>query len=300
MPSEVFLINGDNRRKAISQLLDQFDLKAYKGKQIALKANYNSADPFPAQTHPDSLTLIIKGLQKVGARDIIMGERSGMGNTQEVLENSGVLALAKKLNITVQILNDLPVSGWVHFDIDGSHWSRGFLFASLFTEADSIVQTCCLKTHKFGGHFTLSLKNSVGMVARYNPQDGYDYMDELHSSPHQREMIAEINAAYEPSLILLDGATAFVKGGPAFGEEATPNVFLAGSDRVAIDAIGVALLRHYGTTPEVTAGSIFDQAQLVRAIELGLGAKSLRDLKLVPLDDSTEQLTEDIIAQFAK
>jgi uncharacterized protein (DUF362 family) len=152
----------------------------------------------------------------------------------------------------------------------------------------------------FGGHFTLSLKNSVGMVARYNPQDGYDYMGELHNSPYQREMIAEINTAYEPALVLMDGTAAFVKGGPAIGDEVSPNVFLAGKDRLAIDAVGVALLRNYGTTMEVERNSIFEQAQLVRAAELRLGVSSLRDIKLIPLDEHSEQLCEKIVAQFAK
>lgn len=300
MESEIFLIHAENRPKAIANLLDQFKLSAFKGKQVALKANYNSADPFPAQTHLETLKSLVKTLQKVGVKDLVMGERSGMGDTQQVLEKSRVFDLAKKMNFTIQVLNDLPFPKWVHFDLEGSHWDRGFLLAQLFTDADVIVQTCCLKTHKFGGHFTLSLKNSIGMIAQYNPQDGYDYMDELHGSPHQREMIAEVNSAYDPQLILMDGTNAFVKGGPAVGEAVTPNVFLAGSDRIAMDAMGVALLRHYGTTPEVQAGAIFEQAQLARAIELGLGAKSLRDIKLIPLDEYSEKLSEEIVAQFAK
>lgn len=300
MPSEIYLHKGDNRSKAIAQLFEQFDSKQFKNQQIALKANYNSADPFPAQTHPDTLKLLIKTLQSAGVKDIVMGERSGMGNTKAVLEDSGVFTLAKRLKVPIKVLNDLPLSGWLHCDVEGSHWDRGFLFARLFIDAEAIISTCCLKTHMFGGHFTMSLKNSVGMVARYNPQDGYDYMGELHGSPHQREMIAEINTTFEPAFILMDGSTAFIKGGPAMGDEAQPNVFLAGTDRLAIDAVGVALLRHYGTTPEVEKGSIFEQAQLVRGAELGLGATSLRDIKLTPLDEHSERLSEDIIAQFAK
>ncbi|MFX1564716.1 MAG: DUF362 domain-containing protein [Promethearchaeota archaeon] len=300
MPSDIYLIKGDKRNKVISQLLEQIGLKQFNNKEVALKANYNSADPFPAQTHPKTLNYLVKELQKAGVSSITMGERSGMGNTQQVLEDSGIIELCNKLRIKIQVLNDLPLSGWLHCDVEGSHWDRGFLFARLFLDADLIVQTCCLKTHMFGGHFTLSLKNSVGMVARYNPQDGYDYMGELHNSPHQREMIAEINTAYDPALILMDGTTAFVKGGPAIGNEVSPNVFLAGTDRLAIDAVGVALLRHYGTTPEVERNSIFEQAQLVRAAELGLGASSLRDIKLIPLDEHSEQLSEKIVAEFAK
>lgn len=300
MPSEIFLANGSNRTKAINQLLEQFQLKQFKGGQLALKANYNSADPFPAQTHLDTLKHLVSELHKAGPSEIIMGERSGMGDTEQVLTQSGVLDLANKLKFKVQVLNDLHIAEWVHCDVDGSHWDRGFLMARLFMDAEAVVQTCCLKTHKFGGHFTLSLKNSVGMVARYNPQDGYDFMGELHGSPHQREMIAEINTAYEPQLILMDGIDAFVQGGPAIGDKVSPNVVLAATDRVALDAVGVAILRHYRTTQEVEAGSIFQQAQLARAIELGLGARSLKDIKLVPLDESTEKLSEEILVQFAK
>ena len=54
------------------------------------------------------------------------------------------------------------MEGWTEKLRTGSHWSRGVLFARLFQEADLIVQTCFLKTHRYGGHFTLSLKNSVG------------------------------------------------------------------------------------------------------------------------------------------
>ena len=300
MVSEVFLIKGENRKKAIASLMAQYKLDQFKGKQIALKTIYNSADHFPAQTHPDTLKFIVKELRTADAKEIIIGERSGMGNTQDVLTQSGVIDLAKKLKIDVHILNDLPFSGWIHIDVEGSHWDRGFLFARLFIDADAVVQTCCLKTHKFGGHFTLSLKNSVGMVARYHPQDGYDFMNELHGSPHQREMVAEIKTAYEPDLLVMDAVKAFVNGGPAVGEEVTPNLFLAGKDRVALDAVGVALLRHYGTTEEVDKGPIFEQTQLARAIELGLGASSLRDIKLIPLDDDAEALAEDIVAQFAR
>ena len=108
------------------------------------------------------------------------------------------------------------------------------------------MQTCCLKTHRYGEHNTLSLKNSVGMVAKRVPQDEHDYMRELHNSPHQRRMIAEINAAYTPALVVLDGVEAFISGGPDQGERVSLEVIFAGTDRIAIGAVGVALLRDYG------------------------------------------------------
>ena len=144
-----------------------------------------------------------------------------------------------------------------------------FSLCASVLEAEALVQTCNLKTHRYGGHFTLSLKNSVGMVA--DRHGGYNFMTELHSSSHQRRMIAEINTAYTPALIVMDGIEAFISGGPDAGERVSPNVILAGVDRIALDAVGVALLRYHGCQTEAAQGQIFEQEQIARAVELGLG-----------------------------
>jgi uncharacterized protein (DUF362 family) len=123
--------------------------------------------------------------------------------------------------------------------------------AKVFHDADKVVQTCCLKTHRFGGHFTLSMKNSVGLVAKRVPSVMYDYMWELHSSPFQRQMIAEINQSYNLDFVLMDGIKAFVTGGPDLGKVVEPNLLLASHDRVAIDAVGVAILKLYGAKGKV-------------------------------------------------
>jgi uncharacterized protein (DUF362 family) len=128
------------------------------------------------------------------------------------------------------------------------------------------------------------LKNSVGLAAKYVPGQPYNYMSELHSSPHQRRMIAEINAAYRPDLVVLDGVQAFVSGGPDQGKVVQANVVLAGTDRVAVDAVGVALLRHFGTTPEVSHGSIFEQEQIARAAEMKIGIGDPKRIELVTSD----------------
>ena len=117
----------------------------------------------------------------------------------------------------------------------------------------------------------MSLKNSVGMVAKRYALEDHDFMEELHSSAHQRRMIAEINAAYTPALIVLDGVEALISGGPDVGKLASPEVILAGTDRIAIDAAGIALLRYFGCKTEVGRGKIFQQEQIARAVDLGLG-----------------------------
>jgi len=140
----------------------------------------------------------------------------------------------------------------------------------------------------------LASRASIGMVAKYVPGDPYNYMNELHSSPHQRRLIAEIIAAYDTELIVLDGVEAFVTGGPEAGKIVDANVILASNDRVAIDAVGVAILRHFGTTPEVSRGAIFEQEQIARAVELGLGVSNPRQIVLVSDDSESAEYAKHI------
>jgi uncharacterized protein (DUF362 family) len=186
------------------------------------------------------------------------------------------------------VLDDLNKDGWVKFERDQTHWLKGFYLAKLFLDADKVVQTCCLKTHRFGGHFTLSLKNSVGLVAKKVPGGVYDYMWELHGSPFQRQMIAEINSNYKVDFVLMDGIKAFVTGGPESGRVVEPNLLLASRDRVAIDAVGVAVLKLYGARGKVGEAAVFEQDQLKRAAELGFGVKSPEEIKLTALNSESQ------------
>ena len=282
--AQVAFVKTRDRAAGVQQALDLLDLDPVRGKSLFLKPNWNSADPPPGSTHNETLAALVQALQGRGAGRITLGDRSGMGDTRAVMERKGIFGLADEMGFGTVVFDELDASDWEHMQIPGSHWSRGFAVARPVLAAGGVVQTCCLKTHRFGGRFTLSLKNSVGLVAKQVPGEGYNYMSELHGSPHQRRMIAEINAAYEPDLVLLDGVEAFVDGGPAQGTRVDAQVILAGTDRVAIDAIGVAILRLFGTTPEVRKGPIFELEQIARAVELDLGVDGPDRIELVTAD----------------
>lgn len=289
--SQVYLADASNRIAGVQKLLDQYDLRTES--TIALKANYNSDDPFPATTHPETLRVLVEHLKK-NSRTLVMAERSGMGDTTAVLKNRGALDHSRKLDFQLLNLDSTSPEDWYDIQAEGLHWKHGFKIARAFIEADKVVQTCCLKTHRFGGHFTMSLKNSVGLIASRPKGTSYDYMRELHFSPYQRLMIAEINKFYNTNLILMDATQGFSKGGPDQGTLIKPGLLLASSDRVAIDAVGVALLRLYGTTPEVMKGRIFEQEQISHAASLGIGVNSAEKIELVPLDESNQKAADSI------
>lgn len=292
--AQVVLVKTDDRLAGTKRALDLLGLRSYKGSDIFLKPNFNSADATPGSTHNDVLTALVQRLQEGEVKRITVGDRSGMGDTRAVMQQKGVLALAKQLGFETLVFDELAAPDWQVFSPKDSHWSQGFALPKRVLNADAIIQTCCLKTHRYGGHFTLSLKNSVGLAAKSVPGDRYNFMTELHSSADQRRMIAEINTAYTPDVVLLDGVEALVTGGPDKGKLVKPGVILASTDRVAIDAVGVAILRHFGTTPEVSRGTIFEQEQIARAVELGLGVGDPTQIELVTDDKPSAAFIEII------
>ncbi len=292
--ARVAFVKTSDRAAGVSRAIDLLHVPRFHEKDVFIKPNLNSADIPPGSTHMDTLAALVRKLRGLGAGPLTLGDRSGMGNTREVMDAKGVYKLAHELEIKTIIFDELSADDWHR--AQGAHWDRGFALPRPVLNAGAIVQTCCLKTHRYGGHFTLSLKNSVGLAAKYVPGDSYNFMRELHSSPNQRRMIAEINAAYKPELVVLDGVEAFVTGGPDTGKKVAAKVILAGTDRVAIDAVGVALLRFYGTTPEVSRGSIFDQEQIARAVELKLGVSGPQQIELVTGDRESAEYAEKIRA----
>ena len=249
--AQVAFVKTTDRVAGVKKALDLLNLREIKGKNLFLKPNFNSADAAPGSTHPDTLSTLVQALQSNGAARITVGDRSGMGDTRGVMDQKEIFRMADELSFKTLVFDELTDNDWLLQETSGSHWQQGFAVPRPVLEADGVVQTCCLKTHRYGGHFTMSLKNSVGLAAKWVPGESYNYMSELHNSPHQRRMIAEINTAYRPDLVVIDGIEAFVDGGPDQGKKVQANVILAGTDRVALDAVGVAILRHFGTTPAV-------------------------------------------------
>ena len=290
--SHVALVKTDNRKNGVKTSLKTLSMNPVKGKNVLIKPNFNTADITPGSTDNDTLVALVEEIWAMGAKSISLGERS-YPLTREVMEKKGILPVLDKLNVKVIDFDHLDEKDWVLFKPKKSHWPNGFRVARPILNAECLISTCCLKAHQFGGIFTLSLKLHVGVVPTF--RHGYEYMKELHSSPDQRKMIAEINEPFKPVLIVLDGIDAFVDGGPATGKLAKGEVFLASTDRVAIDAVGVAILKLLGSNEGIMRPKIFEQEQIARAAELGLGASSPSEIEVVPADKNSQDYRDRIM-----
>jgi uncharacterized protein (DUF362 family) len=139
----------------------------------------------------------------------------------------------------------------------------------------------------------MSMKLSVGLTPKSIRRG-------MHRSPDMRRMIAELNQGYVPQLILTDGVEAFTDGGPSRGQLARPEVFIAGTDRVAVDAVGLAVLKELGSNDAIMGTPIFQQEQMARAVEVGLGVSGPDEIRLVSDDEAGRSYAatlERILAQ---
>ncbi|MHA1400196.1 MAG: DUF362 domain-containing protein [Candidatus Heimdallarchaeaceae archaeon] len=297
--TKVAVVSTSNREEGVIKAIELLGLNPVKDKNVILKPNFNTSDPPPASTHMGLLRALIIKLKDMGAKSITVAERSGPEDTEKAFRKKGLYQLAEELGFKVVNLAQIPVEEYVHIKTANSHWKNGFLFAKIYKEAECIVETGCIKTHQYGGHFTLSLKLAVGLVPRRN-LDGHSYMKELHSSPNQRKLIAEINSVFTPDLIIMDGVSIFTDGGPMSGTQKEANVIIAGTDRIAIDAVSVAILRLHGTTNEVENGSIFEQEQIKHAVELGLGISAPSEIELITDSPEAAEIAEKIKQELMK
>ena len=276
--SEVYLVSSGDRKIGALRCLDHIGLPDYYGKQVYIKPNFNSADPPPGSTHNDTLETLLAAVRASNPKKIIIGERSGPAQVADVFVQKGIAALCEKYEAEFLNHEELPTEEWVKIEREDLHWPGGFKVPKALVESDAVICTCCLKTHGFGGVFSNALKLAVGLV----PKD----FQTLHSSQHMRKMIAEINLAYKPDFILSDAVEVFTDGGPMEGERCHADITLVSRDRVAIDVVGLALLKSLGSNKAIMETPVFGQEQIMRAVELGLGVSSPDDIELVADDEA--------------
>ena len=247
--------------------------------RVLLKANFNSDDPYPASTDLAFLTAVVELLREEGIKNLTLGERSGWPwmPTAKVLKAMGVYEAAQKLDLPVVDFDGGP---WmdVRLGPQAKWWEKAGYHKSL-KDYDKIVYLPCLK-HHFLASFTMSLKLTVGMV---HPVD-MQYMHADHDQgktdePMYLKMI-ELSLPVGPDLIIMDGRKSFVTGGPDNGDVVEPNVILASGDRIAVDVEGLKVLQAYPRDNLIKA-PVWEMPLIRRAVELGLGAKSEADYRVV-------------------
>jgi uncharacterized protein (DUF362 family) len=244
---------------------------------VFLKPNFNSADPFPASSHPEHLQALIELAREAGCPEVDIGElggllslpaslnfeRWGMDEFQE-RNGNGVVLFDEEPWVKGRVPRALRWGGWIHCQ------------ERLLRPGQHIISAPTMKSHGGGPRFSLSLKNGYGFV---HPRDRV----RAHFVPQMAEMIIETNLLYTPSLVVLDGTKCWIAGGPYTGELREPNVIVAGDDRIAVDVVGASVIRAMGSEL-LKEYPVWSHRQIRRAVELGLGAGGPGEMEILSED----------------
>ena len=244
-----------------------------RGKRVLIKPNVVNDRPPPSTTDPRVVAAVVQLVREAGAQAVTVADSSGIIRfpSSANLAATGIKQAAESGGASVLALEEEP---WVRVEPVGAKALPRYYVSKPVYDADVFINLPVVKTHRFA-HYSCSLKNVVGIIhPRYRPSVSF-------LSPDWHERIAELNLAVHPHLTIADGTTLMIAGGPTSGTPARADLLLISGDRIALDAVAVALIRTFGAWPKVTEQAVWEQRQIKRAIELGLGVQGPRHIELV-------------------
>ena len=246
-----------------------------RGRQVLVKPNVVYGKPPPATTDPRLVAALLALLKEAGASRLQVGEMSAVMSlpTRPNLEATGMAAVAGAAGADLLPLEE---GEWVEVRPSEARHATAFHVARAVYEAERLVSVPVLKAHR-SASYSFALKNTVGVVHARNKPWAY-------GGSAWEEVVAELNLAVHPRLYVADALQVMASGGPWSGEVMRPGCILASTDPVALDVVGLGILKHYGKADHVVGKGVWEQVQVRRAIELRLGARNAQEVEIVARD----------------
>lgn len=249
-------------KEAVSAIggLEKIDVK---GKTVLVKPNVVSGEQNPATTNPEVVRAVVRLLKEHGVGKVIVGDMSAMLtlSTKRNMERTGIKKAAEEEGAQVVYFEDYD---WVEVELPGAKYISKVYVTEWIFNVDRIINLPVIKTHR-SASYSICLKNFIGAThLKFRPY--------LIDTSHWEELISEMNIAYQPHLNIVDGTRIMIEGGPWEGTNADTNLIIASGDRVAADVEGLKIINSFGRWKMVTGKDIWEQKQIKRAVELGLGA----------------------------
>jgi len=253
-------------RRAI-EVLGGLERLNIAGRRVLIKPDAASGIPAPASTSPGALEAIIQLVQDHGAREVIVGEMAGppWHDTTARVFRSGLLDVIE--NNGAHFV-DFRYDRWVTVPLgDRARAIKAVSIPQSVYEADVIVGVPVLPPHR-PESVAPSLALWSGIV---HPRTQVA----ARAARDRGRAAAEMNLAFRPDLLVLDG-------GSAQRYTTHTGLFLASGDRIALDVCGAAVLAALDRGSPRRGVGLWEQEQIRAAIALGLGAPEPGQVKLVP------------------
>lgn len=224
---------------------------------ILIKPNYiNSKHPSTGITTDGRVIEgIVKFLRERKIEEIIIGEGSGFADTFQAFKVAGVDAVAERWGVK---LVDLNKDEFVEVNPRNPLSLKKVRVAKTALES-TIISVPKLKPHRIAT-VTLSLKNMMGALASKGS---------MHRG-NLSENIVDLASVLRPSVSVVDGIIAG-EGHEESGKPIEMNLVIAGTDPVAVDAVGSAVM---GISPT-------EVKHLLLAEKKGLGTCRLKEITVL-------------------
>jgi uncharacterized protein (DUF362 family) len=201
------------------------------GETVLLKPNmaWDRTPEQGANTHPEVVAEVARLCHECGAGRVVVAEVP-VHDGERCAERSGIGAAAREAGADLV----LPSSaGFELAALGGSVLQDWEVFAPAIT-ADRLINLPVVKDHALS-RLTCGLKNLYGLIGGTRAR--------LHQRIHPS--IADLGAAFPPTLTVIDATRVMLRGGPQGGrmDDVVPTeAVAAGTDAVALDAFGATLL----------------------------------------------------------
>lgn len=276
---EVAIIRGTNPVDVAVEALRMIDVEQVFSveRPILIKPNYVDASHPSTGITTDGRVIegVVKFLKERGVKDVMIGEGSGFADTFEAFRVAGVDKIAEKWNMR---LVDLNKEEFVEVSPPKPMALKRVGIAKTALES-TLISVPKLKLHRITG-VTLSLKNMMGTVSR-------------KGSMHKRlsKNIADLASVVKPSIAVIDGIVAG-EGHETSENPVEMNLVIAGTDPVAVDAVGAAVM---GVSPK-------DIKHLCLAEEKGLGTCDLTEIEVLgqPIESVRRKFRRSLASKFLR
>lgn len=243
--SRVSFLTGTDRREMVYKAMQPFKdeiQKGIQGKQVFIKPNFVATNVPLCATHVDAVRGVLDFLKPLYSGRIIIGESSAMGSPVPGFEYYGYRALEKEYNITLVDLNTRPIQPlWI---IDRNiHAAPCQMIADFMDPKNYFISVTRLKTHDTVVA-TMGLKNML-MAAPVNQGRGGMMQKRVMHSGGPRWLHYNLFLAAQrirPQLTVIDGLECMQGSGPIRGTAVDHGIALAGTDVIAVDAVGAQLM----------------------------------------------------------
>jgi uncharacterized protein (DUF362 family) len=221
---------GQMVRKVV-EMLGGMSKFVKKGQSVIVKPNigWDRKPEQAANTNPDVVVEIIKLCQEAGASKVTVFDRSATV-AQRTYKNSGIEEAAEKAGAKVRHVLE---SRFKNLPIPQGKAIKSWEFYQDVLEADVLINVPIAKHHSLS-KVTLGMKNLMGVIGGDRGQ--------IHNG--FPEKITDINTIIKPQLTILDAVRILTRNGPQGGnpnDVKTMNTIIAGTNTVAVDALGSTL-----------------------------------------------------------